>query len=153
MKTTQYVAALLLFLFGGAAYADPAQDCATPEGVARATARIESRMQAVEQYYDKQTKEIEQVIATRAAAENWSNSRKSEFFMEIMNSPEFAAAEKEQEPYAQELTKMMPENASKAEADKVMCMNAPRLLEIIEKTDEVYKRLYDLMLNQAKTMK
>jgi hypothetical protein len=140
-----------LLLIGGIAHADSAPDCTTPEAIARTNAQIESYMASVEAGQQKREAEINEVISAKAAANNWSEDQQGAFLEGLLESPEFDALAKEMEPYMVEVMQMA--QASGEDEDKAICMNALRLMEILQNMSKLSDRQFDFMLNAIKTAK
>lgn len=155
MPKISFVAFPFLVLCAAMAHAQATPDCSTPEGVAAASTQIETSLQLVREDQKNREAEIDRELEARGAVKKWSKERKSQIFMSILSSAQFAAFEKEKQPYTAEIMNIAlsgPPPGQKANPKEV-CSGAIRLRSIVEKVKDVNARQYTFMLNEVKAAK
>lgn len=135
-------ATLVLALAHGARAQEAPADCTTAEDAAAMQATIQSSLDVVRKDQRAHEDEVDREMDTKAAAAGWSRQRQSRMFLDVLSSPQFAAIEKEKQPYTMQLVGIA---MSKASDPQTICANGLRIKDIIDKVKVLNAREYGLM--------
>jgi len=155
MNQIVYMGALSLFLVGCDLHAD-SPDCLTPDGRSKVWAESKAAMQD-DGNLQRRMEEITRELNARATAENWSFECRSQFFADITKAPEYAAFEKEKQPYLDEAMRIETFEPDPAKKDLPIevrfCLDQARLMDLTGKIKEIQNHQLDFQIKQIKTAK
>lgn len=129
--------------------------CTDKSDAKAAQKAVEATLAAAKEDQKMHEAAVEKEIKTRAAAASWNKDKQSKVFMDVLASPQFAAFEKEKQPYSMELMNIMMAAASepKGPSAKAQCEAARRMTELMPKIKAVNAKQYAYMAAAVRAAK